>query len=196
MRRSFKFSRDPQNLVRAVLGALLLANLVAAGLVLFPPGGSAEELDRQLQTLNSQLIAQKATVERMRLHASAVDKGRSEGDQFLTDYFLPLRTSYSTLLDALQKAADATKIRQRDTSFSQEPIEGSDTLKMISITASYEGKYDDLMRFVHEIDRSRNLLIIDTLSAAQQQSGDLLTVNLKLDTFVRDESPAGGQGGQ
>ena len=79
MRRSFKFSRDPQNLVRTVLGALLLANLVAAGLVLFPPGGSAEDLDRQLQTLNSQLIAQKATVERMRLHASAVDKGAPKG---------------------------------------------------------------------------------------------------------------------
>ena len=50
MLKSFKI-REPQTFVRAVLGVLLAANLIAAGLVLFPPGGSAEDLERQRASL-------------------------------------------------------------------------------------------------------------------------------------------------
>jgi len=183
----FRHARGPQFRIRVLLGVLVVANLAAAGLVMFPPGGSAEELDQQLTTLRSQMTAARARLEQTRQHAAAVDKGRTEGDQFLSQYFLPLRTSSSALLDELQQAASQTKIRQRDTSFAQEPIEGSDTLKMISITAAYDGKYEDLMRFIHEIDQSRKLLILESLSAAPQQNGDVLTVSMKLDTFVRDD---------
>ncbi|HLH41011.1 MAG TPA: type 4a pilus biogenesis protein PilO [Bryobacteraceae bacterium] len=184
-------SSDPKLLVRAVLGVLAGANLIAAGLVLFPPGGSAEQLDQELAALRAQVAAQKARLEQTREHAAAVDKGRAEGDQFLSRYFLPLRTSYSTLLEELQKAAGETKIKPKDTSFSQEPIEGSDDLKMISITAGYEGKYEDLMQLVHKIDQSKNLLILESLSAAPQANTDALTVSLKLDTFVRDDGSGG-----
>jgi Tfp pilus assembly protein PilO len=187
----FPKAADPQFVVRVVLGVLLGANLIAAGLVLFPPGGSAEELDRELTTLRAQLIAQKSQLELSKQHAAAVDKGREEGDHFLSQYFLPLRTSYSTLLDQLQQAAGQTKIKPKDTSFAQEPVEGSDVLKMISITAAYEGKYEDLMQLVHEIDRSKNLVILESLSAAPQQNGDVLTVSVKLDTFVRDDGSGG-----
>jgi Tfp pilus assembly protein PilO len=192
MRKFFR-AGDPQFLVRVVLGVLVGANVIAAGLVLFPPGGSAEELDRELATLRAQLATQRTMFEQSKQHAAAVDKGRDEGDKFLSQYFLPLRTSYSTLLDQLQQAAGQTKIHPKDTSFAQEPIEGSDVLKMISITAAYEGKYEDLMQFVHEIDRSKNLVILESLSAAPQQNGDVLTVSLKLDTFVRDDG-SGGSG--
>ena len=41
---------------------------------------------------------------------------------------------------------------------------------MMSITANYEGTYANLMRFVHELDRSPRLLIIEALNAAPQQS--------------------------
>jgi len=184
---------DPKLLVRVVLGVLAGANLIAAGFVLFPPGGSAEQLERELTTLRAQIAAEKTRLEQTKQHAEAVDKGRDEGDQFLSQYFLPLRTSYSTLLDELQKDAGETKIKPKDTSFAQEPIEGSDDLKMISITAAYEGKYEDLMQLVHKIDHSKNLLILESLSAAPPANSDTLTVSLKLDTFVRDDGSGGEQ---
>ncbi len=62
---------------------------------------------------------------------------------------------------------------------------------MMSITATYEGTYADLMRFVHEIDPSPRLLIIESLNAAPKQGpGKLITVSMKLDTFVRDDGAA------
>jgi type IV pilus assembly protein PilO len=59
---------------------------------------------------------------------------------------------------------------------------------MMSITATYEGTYADLLHFVHELDRSSKLVIIESLNAAPQQGTNLLSVALKLDTFVREDS--------
>jgi hypothetical protein len=188
MLKSFKI-RDPQTAVRIGLGVLLAANLIAAGLVLFPPGGSAEDLEQQRISLQSQLRTRQTALERTREHAAAVEKGRSEGDQFLSGYFLSSRTAFSSVLSQLEAAASQSKIKQRERGFTTEPIEGSDSLSMMSITAAYEGTYGDLMHFVHEIDRSPSLLIIESLTAAPLANSTALTVSMKLDTFVRDEGP-------
>jgi type IV pilus assembly PilO-like protein len=175
---------------RIGLGALAALNLIAAALVLFPPGGSAEDLGRQLATLQSQVESRQTLLERTREHAAAVEKGRSEGDEFLGNYFLERRTAYSTLLSELVEAANQSKIKPREHAYSTEPIEGSDSLSMMTITANYEGTYSDLMHFVHEIDRSPRLLIVESLNAAPQQGSNVLSVNMKLETFVRE----GGEG--
>src|SRR6266581_513454 len=167
---------------RIGLGALSALNLIAAGLVLFPPGGSAEDLGRQLATLQSQVESRQTLLERTREHTAAVEKGRSEGDQFLGNYFLERRTAYSTLLSELVEAANQSKIKPREHAYSTEPIEGSDSLSMMTITANYEGTYSDLMHFVHEIDRSPRLLIVESLNAAPQQGSNTLIVNMKLET--------------
>jgi hypothetical protein len=192
MRKSFNL-RGPQTIVRGVLGALLVGNLVAAGLVLFPPGGSAEDLERDRITLDSQLRSARARVDLTRLHASAVEKGRAEGDDFLNKYFLTSRTAFSTLLSQLEAAAKPTKLKPRDNAYALTPVEGSDTLNMMSITAAYEGTYQDLMHFVYELDRTPGMLIIESLSAAPQANSDTLTVSMKLNTFVRGAEETGGQ---
>jgi len=174
-------------MVRVILGALVLANLVLAGLVLFPIGGSAEDLERQLATLQTQIQSRQATLERTRQHVAAVEKGRSEGDDFLGTYFLSERTAYSTLLSELIAAAEQSKITPREHAFSTEPVEGSDSISMMSITANYEGSYNDLLHFVHEIDRSPRLLLIESLNAAPEAGAGKLTVSMKLDTFVRTD---------
>ena len=178
--------RDPKFVVRTILGALLALNLIAAALVLFPPGGSAEDLDRDFTSLQSQVQSRKATLERTRQHVASVEKGRAEGDQFLSEYFLPSRSHVSELFSALEAAAAQSKIKPKEQAIAAEPVEGSDSLSMLTITAAYEGTYADLMRFVHEIDRSPRLLIIESLNAAPQQGGGPLTVSMKMETFVRD----------
>jgi len=174
-------------LMRVALGVLLALNLIGAGLVLFPPGGSAEELERELATLQSQLAQKRALVTQTRQHASAVEKGRSDGDQFLGQYFLPRRSAYTALLTELDAAASASGIKPRETSYSTDLIEGSDTLSVMAITANFEGTYHDIMAFVHSIDASPRLLIIDSLTAAPLQGSNSLAVSLKMDAFVREE---------
>ena len=182
-------------MIRIVLGVLLALNVIGAGLVLFPPGGSAEDLERQLAVLQSQMGQKKALVEQTRKHASAVEKGRADGDQFLGQYFLARRGAYTALLTDLDAAARASGIKPRETAYATDPIEGSDTLSMMVITANFEGTYPDLMNFVHAIDASPRLLIIDSLTAAPEQGSNLLAVSLKIDAFVRDEPQGPVTGG-
>ena len=82
---------------------------------------------------------------------------------------------------------DRAKIKPKEHAYATEPIEGSDTLSMMTISANYEGTYVNLMRFVHEIDKSPRMLIIEGLTAAPQQTGGTLNVSMKIDAFVRED---------
>lgn len=186
---SLRDIRDPKFAVRVILGVLLAANLIAAGLLKFPPGGSAEDLARQMASLQTQISSQHITLEQTRQHASAVAQGRTEGDQFIQQYFLPIRTASGTLSGELSQYAAAAKIKPKGTQFALQPIEGSDTLQMVIINANYEGLYPDVLKFVHSIDQSPLLLIIESLNAAPQENSQMLTVSMRMDAFVR-----GGEG--
>src|SRR6478672_7584139 len=80
--------RDVRRTIRIVLGSLLALNVIAAGLLLFPPGGSADDLEREQASLQSQMMQKRALLERTRLNVSAIEKAREEGNQFLDSYFL------------------------------------------------------------------------------------------------------------
>jgi len=172
---------------RIALLVFAVADIGAAWIVFYPPGGSASELEQQLAALQAQTASKRALLTSTRQHVAAVEQGRSEGEQFLNEYFLARRTAYSTLLSELVAAADEAKIKPKEHAYATEPIEGSDTLSMMSISANYEGTYANLMRFVHELDRSPRLLIIEGLNAAPQATGGTLNISMKIDTFVRED---------
>lgn len=174
--------------IRIILGILLGLNLIAAGLVLFPPGGSADDLEREMAALQSQVAQKRALLERTRLNVAAVETARGEGDQFLKDYFLGRRTADSALLSELTAAANKAQIKERDRAQTTELIEGSDSLSMMTITANYEGTYRNLLNFIGELDRSGPLLMIESLTAAPQQGSNTLTVSMKIDAFIREEA--------
>jgi hypothetical protein len=182
--------RDLKRTIRIVLGTLLALNVIAAGLLLFPPGGSADDLEREVAALQPQVMQKRALLERSRLNVTAIEKARGEGDQFLDDYFLTRRIADSTLLSELTAAANKAQIKERDSAKTTEFIEGSDSLSMMTITANYEGTYRNLVSFIGELDRSKQLLIIESMTAAPQQGSNTLTVSMKIDAFIRDEEHA------
>src|ERR1700674_3177633 len=187
MARNFNGAAGATRWWLIALLVLSVTSIAAAWIVLYPPGGSAGDLERQLAALESQTAAKRALLASTRKHVTAVEQGRAEGDKFLSEYFLARRTAYSTLPAELVAAADNAKIKPKEHAYATEPIEGSDSLSMMSISANYEGTYANLMRFVHELDRSPRLLIIEALNAAPQQSGGTLNISMKIDTFVRED---------
>ncbi len=188
---NFAALKDPQVSVRIGLGFLLLLNVVAA-LILFKPwGGSADDLERRLNAMRAQLPAQKAQVARSKILVEKVQRARKEGDQFMDKYILNERTAYSTILGELDHAASQVSLKSKESQQTVEPIEGSDTLGMMSISASYEGPYPNLTKFINELDRSPRFLIIESLQASPQPVGPVINTTFKLLAFVRDET--GGQ---
>jgi Tfp pilus assembly protein PilO len=191
MPKNFKAAiRDPRIVMRAIIGVLLAANLVAAVIAIKPFGGSAEDLRREQADLRRKLATLQQRLANTRRLVDKAESARRDGDDFIGSYFSDRRTAYSTVIGELQRMEQEAGIKLRQDSLELNPIEGSDTLQMMSITVAYEGPYGGLTKFVDLLDKSPRFLIIESMQTSPQQSGQLLTVSVKLDTFVKDASGA------
>jgi Tfp pilus assembly protein PilO len=183
-----RLGKDPRLTARIVLGLLVAANLVAAAALLRPWGGSPEDLQRQLAKLRQESQQREAAVKRLDTLVATVERTRADADRFLQKYFLERQVAYSTVLAELSALAEKSGVKAKDHSLTEEPIEGSDTLSMMTITGNYEGTYADLVEFVNAIDRSPRFLTIERLQAAPLQSQGTLNINLRINVFVRGEA--------
>jgi hypothetical protein len=181
---------NPRAVIRLVLGVLLAANLVAGYFVIRPIGGSPQELREQAAAMRNQIRQQQAALDRTSSLSSKIESGRNEGDEFMSKYFLPRRTAYSTIMADLNDLAGQTKVTPKEGAYAIEPIEGSDTLEMMQLSVNYEATYPDLIRFVNLVDKADRLLVVESLNATPQQIGAKLNIMLKLDTFVREDGSA------
>lgn len=196
MRSSFKAIRaaliqpgarkDPRVLARAILAVLLLANIIAAVFVFRPWGGSREEMEQRAVDLQREVQRRQAALARLRSIVGKVETARQAGDDFLSEHFTNQQVAYSTLLEELGQASKEVGIEEREHSFAFEPVEGSDTLGVLKITANYQGSYADLVQFVNRLDRSKRFLIVESLTASPQQNSGVLNVNMKLNAFVQE----------
>jgi Tfp pilus assembly protein PilO len=175
--------------VRAGLGVLLAANLVAAVFVFHPLGGSAEDLARDMQAKQRDLELKLRHLDQTRNVVAKVQQAKGEGDTFLADYILSRRKAYSTLLADANKLAVESGLQPKESSYAPpDPVEGSDTIEQLAISANYEGTYQSLTKFINLLDKSPRL-IIESLQAAPQTGGKL-NVTVRLDTFIQ-ETPQG-----
>ena len=190
--------KDPRVLMRALIGVLLAANLAMAVVAFKPFGGSADDLRRDQQTLSAQLRALEMKLEGSKRLVAKVEIARSEGDEFLGTYVIPARSMAETTLAEMYKAATDAGIRALPSVISTDPIEGSDTLEMVTITQGFEGTYAALTKLVNLLEKSPRFLILDSMqlnATQQQQNGvqggpQVINVTLKVLTFARDEAGA------
>jgi Tfp pilus assembly protein PilO len=182
-------SLDRPTVIRIVLGTLLALNVAGAWFVFHPPGGSFEDLEGQIVATRQQIAARQLSIERLHRTGNKTEQAKLAGEQFLNQYFLPRRHAYSLLEIELGAAAKTAGIHAKDRTFSYEPVEGSDTLGMLSITASFEGTYADLITFVNQMDRAQRLIILESLQAQPIQGTQVLAITMKLDAFFRFDGP-------
>jgi len=186
-RRAGKWGQ-PRLLARAALGVLLAADLIVAAVLFKPWAGTAEDLERQVVSLRQQVRERQAALEKLRRVVHNLESARLAGDEFLGKYFLDRRTASSAIVSELLSTAERAGVKQREANYLFEPVEGSETISMMTVTANYEGAFADLMHFLNLLDRSPRFLILDGLQAAPQQSGMLLNINMKLNCLVRGEA--------
>jgi hypothetical protein len=194
MPRNFKLAMpaagslsDPKVLVRLCLGLLLAANLIAAGFAFHVFDASPEALQQRLAGALSQRQADQARLLKRRALTANIDRGKTDGERFLDTYMTGRRTTYSTVVTELNDTSKAAGMEKFSANISLNAIPGSDDLDMMSITLNVEGKYGQLVKFINLIDRSQRFLIIESLTVTPRAKSDVLTVNIKLDTFVKDD---------
>jgi type IV pilus assembly protein PilO len=189
--------KDPRVAMRALIGVLLVGNLVMAAIAFKPFGGSADDLRQDQARLSSQLRQLKTNLEASKQHVAKIDIARTQGDEFLAKYIMEVRSAPEIIVDELTKMAADAGVRALPQSFTAEDIEGSETLQMLTMTGGFEGNYAGLTKLVNLMDKSPRFLIIDTLNVnapqqngPQQNAAQNLSVTMKVITFVRDNSGA------
>jgi len=185
--------KDPRVLMRAILGALLAANLAMAVVAFKPFGGSADDLRRARNTLQQQLASLKTQVAKNKQLVQKVETARTASDKFLEQYVTDRHVVTSTMQSELVNIAESSGVIYQPVSWSAEPVDGSETLSKMTINAGCQGTYQALAKFLNLVDKSPRFLIIESLNATPLQTGDKLNVTIKLDTFIRqqpgDEAP-------
>jgi hypothetical protein len=197
MPRNFKLSgirmpsgaawKDPTLFVRLGLGVLLVANLAVAAWAFNLFGSSPEALNQELLAARSRLQAEQARLNRSRFLTSNIGKGKSESETFLASYFTTRRHTYSTIISELTDIAKTAGMKTQEWTIAPlDPIEGSDDLSMMTVSVNFEGGYPQLVKFVNLLDRSPRFLIIESMQTTPQPKGDLLSVNVKLNAFIKE----------
>ena len=181
--------KDPRAGWKAALAVLVLLNVVAFYFTLQPLGGTAGELDAQLSSLRTQVQRTQADVIKLRAIVAKMDKAQAQQTEFMKNYFMDRRTASSDILTEIGASAKKAGLKPKEHAFVIEPVEGSDSISMMTITANYEGTYADLVHFVNEVDRSKRFLIIENIVAAPQQVPGMLASRFKINTFVREARP-------
>jgi Tfp pilus assembly protein PilO len=176
--------------LRAAAVLLAVANGVALFLYLAPPGGSRRQLSDQSLAVRNQVLQARARAGKLRNVAAKVTVGNSESGDFETKYFLRKRLAYGAVITEIQRMAKAAGLQERDAVYTEEPIEGTADLDLLNCSANYEGNYDNLMRFLFEVDHSPMLLMLENLQAApQQQKGSQINTSIRFQAIMQEETP-------
>jgi hypothetical protein len=186
MRKSFNPAwKEPRIVARAIIGALLAANLVASVIAFKPFGGSADDLRRQEAALNQQLVSLRARVEKDKQLVAKMQNARKDTDQFLAKYVTDIRFGASTLATELDRIATEAGVKPLNVTYGEQDVEGSNGMKLISVTEGCDGTYANLAKFINLVDKSPQFLIIENLATgAPQQNGAPLNVQIKIATFM------------
>ncbi|HCC58753.1 MAG TPA: hypothetical protein DEQ47_16150 [Solibacterales bacterium] len=181
--------KSTQNLLRLGIVVLIAANLLAAAFAFHWFGNPAEETQAEVRNTQRQLAAVQSHLTTARSLSSKVVQARSAGDQFLTTYMTDRRNTYSTVLAELNRIAVEAGMKSKEKALPPlDPIEGSDNLSIMTVTANYEGTYPQLVKFVNLLDKSQRFIIIESLQAAPQQGANTLNISIRVNTFVRGDS--------
>jgi Tfp pilus assembly protein PilO len=178
--------RIPKKYVLATVGVLFVFDLVFYLVAIEPLSRREAEQQALLGALGRQIAAKRTEVEQLQLVVSKVEKARGEGDGLLDGITLPRRTGFSLLLTELQEAAAQAGIDTREGNFDIEPIEGTEEYGMISVSANFRGEYQNLVRFLNQLDRSDQFLIIDSLAATPRTDSNELQFTMRFNTLLRE----------
>jgi hypothetical protein len=188
--------KEPRVLMRVLIGTLLAANLVMAVVAFKPFGGSAEDLRRNQGRLSAQLQRMQNTLDSSKGLVAKMQTARSEGDQFLAKYFIDARSMAAVILSEMTKVSTDAGGRPLGATYTEDPVEGDDTLAAVAVHWGFEGTYANLTKLVNLLEKSPRFLILDTMALnAPRQNGpqagpQMVNVSLTIITYERNVARA------
>jgi type IV pilus assembly protein PilO len=175
-------SKSRKNAIRAIIGLILLADVVLVGVnwqLSSAPASPSNEV-RALRRRRDLLAADVRRVEAIRAQLPGI---QTETTSFMEKDLHPTSAWSSTIVDDLGTLAKNSGLQITSTHFRPKAIDkrGVDE---ITITLTMQGAYPSLVSFINALERSNSFYLLDSLSLDSSTEG-LLKLNLELRTYFR-----------
>lgn len=167
------------------VGALLAVNLVVLIAVVLPLRQSVRSGASRADASNAALRAAMADLKsaeglRDGQAQAAKDLDRFYAEVLPRDFATARRVTHIKLVQ-LARSHDVTII---GASASTEELDDS-TLERLHVNYSLVGDWEDIRRFIYEIETGADFLVIDTLRLSEAEANGPLTLMLDLSTYYR-----------
>jgi Tfp pilus assembly protein PilO len=179
-----KITANWKTMVLVALGVLFAADLLLAGAIwkmsAVSPQSARLERDR-LKAESKLLDADVARAERIK--ADLADVGK-KCDDFYKDELPDSDTGYSQIEMDLGSIAQKAGLKTSLVGYHQKAVKDRGVIE-VQITAAVDGDYENLVKFINGIERSRNFYLLDSLTLASGGTGTSIKLNLTVRTFFR-----------
>jgi Tfp pilus assembly protein PilO len=172
--------QDSRRKLKIAIVVMVVADLIAAGVLLSPLVGSAESRHFEMMRLTTELQKKTREVEPLRNIDQKVVLARGQISQFYKDRFAPRD---SDLAAALGKVASESGVRILQAKYKlEDPATGG--VIPVEIEGSFSGDYLQLVRFINALERSKEFFTVDSVNLAGESSGPV-KLEIKAHSYLR-----------
>jgi len=167
--------RNTRRNLKIAVVAMIVADVVAVGVLLSPLVGSAESRQTQLNQMFAEYRKKTRDVEPLRGMPQKIVLAKNQIGDFYKDRFA---AKDSDLTTELGKLAAENGIHILSAKYKQEDPESSGIVP-VEIQGSFAGDYLQLVRFINTVERSKMFFTVDGVDLAGESKGPVhLTIML------------------
>ena len=155
------------------IAAMVVADIVAAGILFSPLVGSSESRREQIRQLTAELAKKTHDVQPLRNVDQKLVLAKDQISGFYKDRFAERDSELTT---ELGKLAAENGIRIQTARYKEEDAETSGIVP-VEIEGSFSGDYLQLVRFINTLERSKMFFTVDSVDLAGEGTG---TVRLQI----------------
>jgi hypothetical protein len=166
--------------LQIAIAAMVLADLVAVGVLFSPLVGSAESRRITMSELSVELAKKTREVAPLKGIDQKIILAKGQIGQFYQDRF-PSRDS--ELAAELGKIASENGVRILQAKYKQEDATEA-RIVPTEIEGNFSGDYLQLVRFINALERSKQFFAVDSISLAGESTGPV-KLEVKMHSYLR-----------
>jgi hypothetical protein len=166
--------------LKIAMGAMLVADVIAAAVLFSPLVGSAGSRKLQLSQLHIELQKKTREVEPLRGMDKKIVLAKDQIGGFYKDRFA---AKDSDLTNELGKLASENGVRIQQARYKEEDAEGSGVIP-VEIDGSFSGDYLQLVRFINTLERSKLFFTVDSVDLAGESAGPV-KLQITMHSYLR-----------
>ncbi|HTR25143.1 MAG TPA: GspMb/PilO family protein [Terriglobales bacterium] len=172
--------RKTRRSLTIAIAAMVVADIVAAGILFSPLVGSADSRRAQIRQLTADLARKTHDVQPLHDMPKKMDLAKSQIGDFYKGRFAARDSELTTELGRL---ASENGVRIQQARYKEEDPEASGIVP-VQIEGSFSGDYLQLVRFINTLERSKMFFTVDSVDLAGEGAGPV-RLQIGLHSYLR-----------